>query len=71
MSELKYIYKNPLLFKFRSFMELVCHMIQREFLAASTLSSWLSLDYRFVMCIRPLLSLFCNNNIEQTKVIAF
>lgn len=29
-------------------MQLICHMIQRAFLAASTPSSWLFLDYRFV-----------------------
>lgn len=52
-------YRSLLLFKFRSFMQLICHMIQREFLAASTPSSWLFLDYRFVICFCQLLTLFC------------
>lgn len=40
-------------------MQLICHMIQREFLVASTPSSWLFLDYRFVISVCLLLTLFC------------
>lgn len=32
-------------------MRLICLMIRKVFLVASTLSSWLFLDYRFVICI--------------------
>lgn len=45
----------------RWFMPLMCRMIQREFLAASTPSSWLFLAYRFVcecVCIGLTLHLF-------------
>lgn len=39
-------------------MQHVCHTIQKEFLAASTLSSWLFLDYRYVMCVCLVLFFF-------------
>lgn len=32
-------------------MQLICHMTQKVFSVASTLFSWLSLDYRFVVVL--------------------
>lgn len=52
-----HIYAHPHLFEFRSFMLLICRMIQKEFSAASTPSSWLFLDYRFVTFVCLLFSL--------------